>query len=122
MLCKNLYKWHDEKKNIINNLIFVAFQSNCDNYARTLEEAMICKQISQNIEYKLSRNEWEKIRYDLEWKFSLPKSKDSDISIRDILKSTSGNKTDFMYSVVLSKKVTTTEPLYIKEGLEWLMK
>lgn len=103
-------------------MIFVAFQSNCDNYARTLEEAMICKQISQNIEYKLSRNEWEKIRYDLEWKFSLPKSKDSDISIRDILKSTSGNKTDFMYSVVLSKKVTTTEPLYIKEGLEWLMK
>lgn len=122
VLCKNLYKWHDEKKNIIDNLIFVAFQSNCDNYARTLEEAMICKQISQNIEYKLSRNEWEKIRNDLEWKFSLPKSKDLDISIRDILKSTSGNKTDFMYSVVLSKKVTTTEPLYIKEGLEWLMK
>ena len=42
--------------------------------------------------------------------------------IQDILKSTSGEKTDFMYSVILNKLVTEMEPRYISEGLTWLMK
>lgn len=59
-------------------------------------------------------------------KYSIPNNKngeqDSEFSLRDILKSTSGEKTDFMYSVILNKLVNDMEPNYISEGLEWLMK
>ena len=47
---------------------------------------------------------------------------ENSIKLRDILKSTSSSKTNFMYSVVLNEKVEKTEPNYIQGGLEWLMK
>lgn len=59
-------------------------------------------------------------------KYAIPNNRkdeqDSEFSLRDILKSTSGEKTDFMYSVILNQLVNDMEPNYISEGLEWLMK
>ena len=43
------------------------------------------------------------------------------VSIRDILASTSGNKTDFMYSVIMNGYVENIMPEYIDGGLLWLM-
>ena len=47
---------------------------------------------------------------------------DSEFSLRDILKSSAGTKTDFMYSVIMNNLLNKMEPNYISEGLEWLMK
>lgn len=46
-----------------------------------------------------------------------------NLSCRDIVKATSDNKTDFMYSIVLQNddKVAKFIPNYIEEGLDWLM-
>ena len=37
------------------------------------------------------------------------------------MKASSGNKTDFMYSVIMNEYVEIMEPDYIRGGLEWLM-
>ena len=42
--------------------------------------------------------------------------------MRDILAATSGNKTDFMCSVIMKDYVKKMLPDYIERGLEWLMK
>ena len=71
-----------------------------------------------------TKKEWAKKRKDSGLEFVIPTKgikEDDPISLRDILKSTSGSKTDFMYSVVLNKKAEETEPNYIQGGLEWLM-
>lgn len=124
---EQLYDWSNAGKNILdNNLIYVAYQTDYDSYARTLEEAMLGKYFEISVETKLKRSEWIKKRADSKLKFSIPNNKenehDSEFSLRDILKSTSGEKTDFMYSVILNKLVTEMEPGYISEGLVWLMK
>lgn len=124
---KQLYDWSNAEKNILDNsLIYVAYQTDQDSYARTLEEAMLGKYFKISVEVKLKRSEWIKKRTDSKLKFSIPNNKenehDSEFSLRDILKSTSGEKTDFMYSVILNKLVTEMEPRYISEGLTWLMK
>ena len=124
---EQLYDWSNAGKNILdNNLIYIAYQTDQDSYARTLEEAMLGKYFKISVEVKLKRSEWIKKRTDSKLKFSIPNNKenehDSEFSLRDILKSTSGEKTDFMYSVILNKLVTEMEPRYISEGLTWLMK
>lgn len=124
---KQLYTWKDAGKNILDNyLIYVAYQTNKDSYARTLEEAMLGKYFGISVETKLRRSEWIEKRANSKLKYSIPNNKkneqDSEFSLRDILKSTSGEKTDFMYSVILNKLVTEMEPRYISEGLAWLMK
>ena len=43
------------------------------------------------------------------------------VSIRDILSSSSNNKTDFMYSVIMNGYVEAMMPEYIERGLTWLM-
>lgn len=122
--CEDLYKWKNAEKNVINGLIYVAFQTDSDSYSRTLEEAMFCKKLSVDINYCANNKEWKNKKSYLNWDFSIPKVDDEKqkISIRDILKSMVGNKTNFMYSIVLNKDVVNTEPNYIKEGLKWLMK
>ena len=66
-----------------------------------------------------------KKREDSKLLFSVPRNKkgesESLFTLRDILKSTSGNKTDFMCSVIMNNLVETMEPNYISEGLKWLM-
>ena len=53
---------------------------------------------------------------------SLANDKDRIVkrSIRDIVKSISNNKSDFMYSIIASDKQSEVLPKYIKEGLLWL--
>ena len=59
----------------------------------------------------------EKKEKRIKTKISIPNNlkgeKDSEISLRNILNSTSGNKTDFMYSVILNGFVEKMEPNYI---------
>lgn len=123
---KHLYEWKKTKGNILNDgLIYVAYQTVGDAYARTLEEAMLGKYFEMNVAKRLKRSEWCVKKEDSKLKFSIPHNKegeeDSEFSLRDILKSSSGIKTDFMYSVIMNGLVETMEPQYISEGLQWLM-
>lgn len=124
---EQLYKWKDDGGNVFDDgLIYVAYQTANDGYARTLEEAMLGKHFGFNVAMKLNRSDWYKKKEDSKLKFSVPRNKngerDSEFSLRDILKSTSGMKTDFMYSVIMNNLLDTMEPDYISEGLKWLMK
>lgn len=122
---KDLYAWKDSNKNIISNkLIYTCFQTNDDGYARTLEEAMLSKYFSIDVTISFTKKEWTKKREDSKLEFVIPTKgikEDDPISLRDILISTAGSKTNFMYSVVLNKKTEETEPSYIQGGLKWLM-
>lgn len=117
---KDLYLWVKEEKNILNNMIYIAFQSEEDGYTRTLEEAMLSKYYNKEIDILYTKSELEKIREESKLKFSVPKNKEQ-ISLRDILISSKNNKTDFMYSVILNNLVEDMEPEYIHRGLKWLM-
>ena len=122
---KDLYAWKDAKKNIVSDgLIYTCFQTNDDGYARTLEEAMLAKYFSMDVTMSFTKKEWIDKRKESRLEFVIPTKgikEDNPIKLREILKSTSGSKTDFMYSVVFNKKAEETEPNYIKGGLEWLM-
>ena len=86
---------------------------------------MLGKFFDFDVSMKLRRSEWEKKKKESKLKYSVPNNlnveKDSEFSLRNILNSTSGNKTDFMYSVILNGFVEKMEPNYIREGLKWLM-
>lgn len=122
---KDLYAWNASEKNVISNgLIYTCFQTNDDGYTRTLEEAMLSKYFGINATMSFTKKEWTKKRKNTRLEFVIPTKgikEDDSISLRDILKSTSGSKTNFMYSVVLNKKAEETEPNYIQRGLKWLM-
>jgi predicted ATP-dependent endonuclease of OLD family len=122
---KTLYDWIQDEE----NQIIVKFQGIKDKYTRTLEEAMLCKFLDIELCTSLSRSEWEKIRTDNKFVFSIPakdeeEKEDSEneksFNIRHIVASSSNRKADFMYSVILNKREIDMLPCYIKEGLEWL--
>lgn len=124
---RNIYDW----KHIENRQISIQFQRPEDNYARTLEEAMLCKYLGMSLTDKKTRTEWISIRDDKELKFSIPAKTDDEkkegaidkaFDIRDIVQAMSNSKTDFMYSVILGRKEMDMLPSYIKEGLLWLEK
>lgn len=126
---KDLYEWENANKNIMDNLIYICFQTGDDGYARTLEEAMINKYFSTDVTTKYKKREWVQKKKDSKLKFSIPNKKndkkisdDDEVSIRDILASTSGHKTDFMYSVIMNGYVEKIMPEYIDGGLTWLMR
>lgn len=122
---KDLYAWKDANENVISNgLIYTCFQTNYDGYARTLEEAMLSKYFSIDVTMSFTKKEWIEKKRDSKLEFVIPakgRKEDDPIRLRDILKSTSGSKTNFMYSVVLNKKAEETEPNYVQGGLKWLM-
>ena len=67
-----LYKWKEDRLNILcNNLIYVTFQDK-EYYARTLEEAMLSKLLSVKSYEKKLRSEWRKIKLDTKLKFTIP--------------------------------------------------
>lgn len=124
---EQLYKWCADRKNILDDeLIYVAYQTEDDRYARTLEEAMLGKYFKISVKDLLKRSEWKDKRSKSKLKYTVPNNKkdeeDSEFSLRDILNSTSSEKTDFMYSVILNNLVVEMEPQYISEGLIWLTK
>lgn len=123
---KQLYDWKINKGNVLDDgLIYVAYQSTDDSYARTLEEAMLGKYFGFDISKKVKRTDWCMKKKSSKLQFSIPHNKkdenDSEFSLRDILKSSAGTKTDFMYSVIMNNLLDKMEPNYISEGLEWLM-
>ena len=112
----DIYKWLEEEK---NDTIGIFTQTELDYYSRTLEESMLTKYLGMNIWDTKTADEWKNIRKENNIRFSIPRL-DVPISIRDIVNSTSQNKIDFMYSVILSNKYSKMIPYYIQKGLEWL--
>ena len=108
-----------------NNLVYLAFQDESST-ARTLEEAMLNKLLGFDVLKKIKRSEWTKIRRNNKLTFTIPNNKkgetDSKYSIHQIVEATCGNKTDFMYSVILSGNEEKMLPDYMKKGLLWLAK
>ena len=125
-LIKELYEFQENNEiELYNGLVYLTFQDK-DSTARTLEEAMLNKLLRYNVFKKIKRSEWKKIRKDNKLTFTIPYNKtdevDSEYSIREIVNATSNNKTDFMYSVVMSGNGEKMLPDYIKKGLLWLAK
>jgi len=140
---KDLYEWIKSKNNVVSTyktdankekeLIYLAFQTEKDNYSRTLEAAMLAKKFNINAYDLIKRSEWIKKRKETMLKFSVPNNRvvnkktnereeDSTFTLHDILEATSNGKTDFMYSVIMYGFDESMLPTYIQEGLEWLMK
>ncbi|MBZ0312175.1 MAG: AAA family ATPase [Clostridium butyricum] len=140
---KDLYEWIKEKNNVVSTyatdddkekeLIYLAFQTEKDNYSRTLEATMLAKKFNINAYDLIERSEWNRKRKETGLKFSVPNNKiintttkereeNSKFTLRDILEATSNGKTDFMYSVIMYGFDESMLPTYIQEGLEWLMK
>lgn len=117
----DLYNWVNDKGNILfNNCVYVGYQGPSDNFARTLEEAMLAKHYGIRTFDKKSRDDWKKLRSQDNLKYTIPRET-GDYSLRDIVAHTSNGKTDFMYSVILNNLLQNMLPEYIKEGLKWLI-
>lgn len=122
---KDLYAWKNAKQNIIcSGKIYTCFQSDKDGFARTLEEAMLSKFYSIDVTKSFTKKEWTEKRTKDKLDYVIPTkniNEDDPIKLRDILNSTTGSKTSFMYSVIMNNQTEKTEPDYIQEGLKWLM-
>lgn len=126
----DLYEWKDKGENkILGGLVLINYQGKSEQYARTLEEAMLSKFYNLNVLEKKDRSFWIEKRNSDNLKYTIPnpdKSKKDDLdkdekySIRDIVRHSENNKTDFMYSVILNGLIEKMLPNYIKEGLDWL--
>jgi hypothetical protein len=121
-----LYKLQSSATDIvIYDLICIVYQDE-NSTARTMEEAMLAKLLNHDVFKRIKRSGWKKIKKDNNLLFSIPYNrdgeKDSEYSIRNIVKSTEDNKTDFMYSVILSGNEEKLLPEYIRKGLLWLVK
>lgn len=142
---KELYDWIESKKHIVEeteketlngetekeDLIYLAFQTEEDNYTRTLEAAMLAKKFNITGFDLITRDDWISRREESKLKFSIPNNKknnngeeeeNSKFTLVDILNSTKNGKTNFMYSVILNNYIEQMLPNYIEEGLTWLMK
>ena len=89
---------------------------------------MLNRYFSMDVSTTFKKKDWNKKRKESKLRFSIQRKKnkqivsdDDIISIRDILESTSGNKIDFMYSVIMNGYVEMMIPEYIDGGLTWLM-
>ena len=83
---------------------------------------MLNKFYKMKVDETCNKNEWKLKRKESKLKFSIPnRNADEEISVRDIVASTSENKTDFMYSVIMNQYVEKMMPNYIDGGLKWLM-
>lgn len=121
---KDLYEWQQTNPNIR-----LFYQTGKDGYTRTLEEAILNKCFSINVEDKESVKFWKEKRESKRLKYSIPKKdtnsneENYNLSIREIVNATNDKKTDFMYSIILQDddKVSEFIPNYIEEGLNWLI-
>ena len=78
-----------------NKLIGIFTQTDDDNYSRTLEEAMLTKVLNIMVWDSKPKQEWAEFREQNNLKFSIPRDKDN-ITVRDLIKSSSNNKIDFI--------------------------
>lgn len=108
--------------------IAVYCQTDQDGYARTLEEAMLCKAFEiPDVFQPNTRAKWASQQQSLttagghEHAFPIPNGKGDEIRVRDVVNSiANGSKTDFMYAIILSNHCKQALPHYIEEGLRWL--
>ena len=118
---QDLYNWKSTNDPIIiDDLICLAFQGVNDHSSRTLEEAMLANHYEIAVFDTKKKADWETLRTNDNLKYTISRKEKSNL--RDIVKSTSGNKTDFMYSVIINKFVKPMCPDYIKGALLWLSK
>ena len=123
---KELYDFQVKGESVLyNGLVYLTFQDE-KSTARTLEEAMLNKLLKVDVFHAIKRSEWKEKRKINNLTFSIPNNKeneeDSEYSIHRIVEATSNNKTDFMYSVILSGNEKKMLPNYIEKGLLWLAK
>lgn len=97
----------------------VSFQSGNEGYARTFEEAILAVLLETDVWSPRPKEDWKKYRKDSGLKFSIPREPESP-TIRGIVLSTSNDKTDFMYSLLLNPELMKTVPPYISSALRWL--
>jgi putative ATP-dependent endonuclease of OLD family len=117
----DLYNWVKKRENILSDeCVYICYQGSSDNFARTLEEAMLAKHYGIKAFDKKSREDWIKLRNQDGLEYTIPKDP-GNYSLREIVAHTSNGKTDFMYSVILNKLLPNMLPEYIKEGLKWLV-
>lgn len=100
-------------------LAAVAFQTGSEGYARTFEEAILATQLNTEVWSSQTKEEWKALRKKSGLKFSIPQKNESP-TIRQIVFSTSNQKTDFMYSLLLNPRFMETAPPYILSALRWL--
>lgn len=113
----DLYFWQQADTNCMIKLVT---QSDMDGFARTLEEAMLCKLFNITVHSKHDDSWWKQKIYDFKLKLDVP-NKRTFMSVRDIIIENKDNKTNFMYSIILSNQHIFALPDYIKRGLEWLI-
>ena len=123
---KELYDFQVKGESVLyNGLVYLTFQDE-KSTARTLEEAMLNKLLKVDVFHAIKRSEWKEKRKINNLTFSIHNNKeneeDSEYSIHRIVEATSNNKTDFMYSVILSGNEKKMLPDYIEKGLLWLAK
>ena len=115
---QTLYDWKSACAPIVIKNVCLAFQGKEENFARTLEEAMLAMHYGISALEEKTRDEWENLRKADRLKYTIPR--EEPINIRNIVLHTSNTKTDFMYSVILNNLAETMLPHYIKEALIWL--
>lgn len=101
------------------DLAAVAFQMESEGYARTLEEAILARLLDAPVWSSFTAEEWKALRKKTGLKFSIPREPKAP-TIRQVVASTSNQKTDFMYSMILNSNLETTLPSYILSALLWL--
>lgn len=113
---KDIYLWqyNDDSK-----MIRVVTQCDTDGFTRTLEEAMLCKLFNITIDVQNDISWWRQKITDAKLNLILP-NKRTLFSVREVIAENKDNKTNFMYSIILSNNHIEALPEYIKRGLEWL--
>lgn len=115
---------------MFGGLALLSYQGQAEQYARTLEEAMLSKFYNFNVLEKrqsfwIQRRDIDKLKYTVPNPVKPNEDNpnpDNKYSIRDIVKHTENRKTDFMYSLILNGLIEKMLPSYIEEGLDWLQK
>ncbi|PGR67510.1 hypothetical protein COC44_02590 [Bacillus cereus] len=101
-----------------NKNVCVKFQTDNDGYARTLEDALLCKLLNfENVFSKIDKGDFASVIREKNLLLSNTNKKQTTLRDRiDKLK----NKTDFMYSLIENGQISNAIPNYIEEGLNWL--
>ncbi|MEK5051419.1 AAA family ATPase [Bacillus sp. FSL P2-0099] len=101
-----------------NKDICVKFQTDKDGYARTLEDALLCKLLNfENVFSKIDKDDFASVIS--ERNLLLSNTNKNQTTLRDRIDKLK-NKTDFMYALIENGQISKAIPNYIEEGLNWL--
>lgn len=118
-----LYDTTDEKSGLAlfknRPHLGISFQGKSEGFARTLEESLLAKLSGMNVWDGKDRAWWKNFRSTTSLDFSIPNGT-RPITIRQVVASTSNNKTDFMYSLIIDEDFHSKTPDYISNALKWL--